>query len=86
MPRPCPETSDKSSEKVQLKLRFGRVLLIYVVFGSLLGISAAWLHKCTSIPSEYIGGAVTGGGVVLLGVVLNWLVRSGYAPWLVRHE
>ena len=82
MPIQFPDTSDKSSKNVRLKFRFERVLLVYVVFGLLLGIIYPLLRRYTSIPSAYVGPAVLGFSMPFLSCVLNWLVRSGYASWL----
>jgi hypothetical protein len=69
-----------------LKMRAGRVFLVYLLIGALLGVVIGLLRKLTGIDSGLVGGAIIGGGLVALGPILNLLARSGHVPWLVQHD
>lgn len=85
MTEPLREKTDKPTETGRVKLAVGRVFLIYLLVGALLGVLSASVQIWLGIRSSFLGGAIVG-VLVLLAPILNWLARSGYAPWLVRQE
>jgi hypothetical protein len=75
-------------EPRQRKLYWGRVILVYLIAGGCLGcvsgIFNRWFGFSHSAFGGGIAGGIAGGGMVLLAPVINWLVRTERANWLVR--
>ena len=66
------------------KLHLGRVLLVYVAVGVALGCLSAAIQGVSGAPPA-VGAGLACGALVLVAPVLNWLVRSGRASWLLKE-
>jgi hypothetical protein len=76
----------KKLEPRQRKLYMGRVILVYLIAGGCLGCVSGIFNRWFGFSHSAFGGAIVGGGLVLLAPVINWLVRTERANWLVRSE
>ena len=74
----------EAQRELPKRWRIGRVLVIYCVAGLVLGCFLGMIQRMTGLPSAVAVGLV-GGLLVLVAPVLNWLVRSGKAPWLLKE-
>ena len=71
-------------EPRQRKLYMGRVTLVYLMAGGCLGCVSGIFSRWFGLSHTAFGAAIVGGGLVLLAPVINWLVRTERANWLVR--
>jgi ribose/xylose/arabinose/galactoside ABC-type transport system permease subunit len=74
----------KKNDNSVIKMHFGRVLLVYILIGAILGASSGMMQRWFGLPS-FIGPFLTSGAVVMTAPVLNFLVRRGKVPWLLRE-
>ncbi len=64
--------------------RIGRVLAIYCGTGIIVGCASGLVLRMAALPPALAAGFVSG-ALVALAPVLNWMVRSGKAPWLLKE-
>jgi hypothetical protein len=74
----------KQLEPPQRKLYMGRVLLVYLIAGGCLGCVSSIFDIWFGFSLSAFGLAIVGAGLVLVAPVINWLVRTERANWLVR--
>jgi hypothetical protein len=68
------------------KVYYGRILLLYAVFGGLIGISIGFVRRAFEINSASWGAGITAALIVLSFPILNWLGRRRRIPWLIRYD
>jgi len=77
--------SDSSLKSSSPKLRFGRFLLIVILFSIACPIVMSSLAPLVGFPKEWVPGVYCG-LLMLLFALINWMARTGRAPWLVKND